>query len=303
MKTKILWILVVLALISFSCNDGEDVYEYTGIVEGVSVKVPALTGGKIINMNIKEGQFIEKGQLIAVVDTLELTINKDQVSASLEEIAVQTEIAKNNLSRIDNDYKYVKDKYDRMNKLYISNSIPKQSLDDVKNKYESVESALVSAKQNLNSVGAKRKQLEAQLKLIQKKINDAKIISPFAGYITSKFFEAGEAIMPLSPVVEIINTKKMETDIYVSETQLPEINLGQEVTINIDGTEKNLTGKIDWISPESEFTPKTILTPETRTSLVYAVKVAIDNPDGLLKHGMPVVVELSKGLLSDKNEK
>jgi HlyD family secretion protein len=292
MKIKILWVVVVLALIAFSCDNDENVDEYTGIVEGVSVKVPSLTGGKIINMNIKEGQFIEKGYLIAVVDTLELTINKEQVSASLEELSVQTEIARTNLSRTDNDYKYVKDTYDRMNKLYKSNSIPKQSLDDVKNKFETVKSALVSAKQNLKSIGAKRKQMEAQLKLIEKKINDAKINSPFAGYITSKFFEAGEAIMPMSPVVEIINTKKMETDIYVSETQLPEINLGQEVTINIDGTDKDLIGKIDWISPESEFTPKTILTPETRTSLVYAVKIAIDNPEGILKHGMPVVVQL-----------
>jgi HlyD family secretion protein len=296
MKTKILWVAVVLTLMVFGCDNGEDVYEYTGIVEGVSVKVPALTGGKIINMNIKEGQFVEQGQLIAVIDTSELAINKDQVAASLEELAVQTQIAKTNLSRTNNDYKYIKDKFDRMAKLYKSNSIPKQTLDDVKNKFESVESALVSAKQNLKSIGAKRKQMEAQLKLLEKKINDAKISSPFAGYVTSKFFETGEAIMKLNPVVEIINTKKMETDIYISETQLPEINLGQEVTINIDGTDKDLTGKIDWISPESEFTPKIILTPETRTSLVYAVKIAIDNPDAILKHGMPVVVEM-------KNEK
>ena len=292
MKIKIIWIVALLALIAFSCDNGENIYEYTGIVEGVSVKVPALTGGKIISMNIKEGQLVEKGQLIAVVDTQELKINKDQISASLEELAVQAEIARTNLSRTDNDYKYIKDKYDRMNTLYISNSIPKQSLDDVKNKFDSMESALLSAKQNLKSIDAKRKQLEAQLKLIQKKINDAKIISPFAGYVTSKYFEAGEAIIPMNPIIEIINTQKMETDIYVSETQLPEIQLGQKVTINIDGTDKNLTGNIDWISPEAEFTPKTILTPETRTSLVYAVKIAIDNPDGILKHGMPVVVEL-----------
>ncbi len=293
MKNKIIITLIILTFITFSCDNGEDVYEYTGIVEGVSVKVPALTGGKIINMNIKKGQFVETGQLIAVVDTLELTINKDQVAASLEELAVQTEIAKTNLFRTNNDYNYIKDKFERMNKLYKSNSIPKQTLDDAKNKFESIESALASAKQNLKSIDAKRKQLEAQLKLIEKKIDDAKIISPFAGYITSKFFETGEAIMQLNPVVEIINTKNMEMDIYVSETQLPEINLGQEVTINIDGTDKDLTGKIDWISPKSEFTPKTILTPETRTSLVYAVKIAIDNSDSILKHGMPVVVQLS----------
>lgn len=293
MKIKILWIAVIFALIGSGCDNGEEVYEYTGIVEGVSVKVPALTGGKIISMIISEGQFVEKGQLIAVIDTLELELNKMQVNASLEELAVQTQIAKTNLSRTTNDYEYLKDKYERTKKLYNGNSIPKQTLDDVENRFETVESALVSAKQNLKSIDAKRKQLDAQLNLMQKKINDAKIISPFSGYITSKYFEAGEAIGPLNPVIEIINTKKMETDIYVSETQLPEIQLGQEVTVNIDGTDQDLTGRIDWISPESEFTPKTILTPETRTSLVYAVKIAIDNPDGILKHGMPVVVELT----------
>jgi HlyD family secretion protein len=295
MNKKIMLILFVLVLIGMGCDNGEEAYEYTGIVEGVSVKVPALTGGKIIHMNINEGQYVKKGQLVAVIDTLELKLNKSQVSASLEELVVQNQIAKTNLSRITNDYEYAKENFERMSKLYKSNSIPKQTLDDVENKFESVESALVSAKQNLKSLDAKRKQLEAQLKLLQKKISDAQILSPFAGYITSKYFEEGEAVGPLNPVVEIIDTKKMETDIYVSETKLPEIKLNQEVTIKVDGTDRNLFGKIEWISPEAEFTPKTILTPETRTSLVYAVKVSIENPDGILKHGMPVVVQLKNG--------
>ena len=293
MKIKIIWIALLLAIL-VSCNNNDDVYEYTGIVEGISVKIPALTGGKILEMVIKEGQSVEAGQVIAIVDTLELTYNKDQIAASLEDLSVQTEIAKTNISRTNNDYKYVKEKFERMNELYKSNSITKQSLDDIKNNLESVESALVSAKQNLNSIDAKRKQLMAQLNLTKKKILDAKIITPISGIITSKYFESGEAVMPLSPVAEIINTNNMETKIYVSETQLPKIQLGQEVKINIDGMEENLSGKIEWISPKSEFTPKTILTPETRTSLVYAVKIAIDNPGGILKHGMPVVVELTK---------
>ena len=276
----------------FSCNNNDDVFEYTGIVEGISVKVPALTGGKILQMVIKEGQSIKVGQLIAVVDTMELIYTKDQIAASLEELLVQTEIAKTNLSRTNNDYVYAKEKYDRMNKLYKSSSIPKQSLDDIKNKLESVESTLVLARQNQNSIEAKRKQLNAQLKLIEKKIKDAKIYAPLSGFVTSKYFETGEAVMQLSPVVEIININVMETKIYVSETRLPKINLGQEVTIKIDGIDEDMSGEIEWISPESEFTPKTILTPETRTSLVYAIKVTIDNPNAILKHGMPVVIQM-----------
>jgi len=294
MNNRLMLNLSVLATLVIGCGNGEKGYEYTGIVEGTSVKVPALTAGKIITMNIKEGQQVEQGQLIAVIDTVELAINKMQITASLEDLAVQNQIANTNLKRTMNDFNYVKDTYERMSNLYKSNSIPKQTLDDIQNKYETVESALTSAKQNLKSIDAKKKSLEAQLKLIEKKINDAQINSPLSGYVTSKFYENGEAVMMLSPVVEIIDTKNTETDIYVSETQLPEIKLGQEVTVKIDGSDKNLTGKIDWISPEAEFTPKTILTPETRTSLVYAVKVSIENPDGILKHGMPIVVEFKK---------
>ncbi len=292
MKNKILWFLLISVLLVFSCNNNDDVFEYTGIVEGISVKVPALTGGKILQMVIKEGQSIKVGQLIAVVDTMELIYTKDQIAASLEELLVQTEIAKTNLSRTNNDYVYAKEKYDRMNKLYKSSSIPKQSLDDIKNKLESVESTLVLARQNQNSIEAKRKQLNAQLKLIEKKIKDAKIYAPLSGFVTSKYFETGEAVMQLNPVVEIININVMETKIYVSETRLPKINLGQEVTIKIDGIDEDMSGEIEWISPESEFTPKTILTPETRTSLVYAIKVTIDNPNAILKHGMPVVIQM-----------
>ena len=96
--------------------------------------------------------------------------------------------------------------------------------------------------------------------------------------------------MPLSPVVEIIDIRTIETKIYISETQLSQVKYGQNVRVIIDGLEKNMTGQVSWISPKSEFTPKSILTPETRTSLVYAVKISIDNPEGLLKHGMPVVL-------------
>ena len=88
---------------------------------------------------------------------------------------------------------------------------------------------------------------------------------------------------------------KVWTKVYVSELLLPKINTGDEVEIFIDGIDDTKTGEVSWISPKAEFTPKNILTDETRTSLVYAVKVIIDNPDKILKHGMPVKVVLNFG--------
>jgi len=108
----------------------------------------------------------------------------------------------------------------------------------------------------------------------------------------SKYFEAGEAIPPFTPILEIIDINEMTTNIYISEKLLAKVKHGQQVSVSVDGLDKTLSGRISWISPKAEFTPKNILTPETRTSLVYAVKVSVKNEDGVLKHGMPVVIEL-----------
>jgi len=75
---------------------------------------------------------------------------------------------------------------------------------------------------------------------------------------------------------------------------LAQVKIGAVVKVAVDGVDKPLDGKIKWVASESEFTPKTILTQETRTTLVYRIKAAVDNPDGLLKIGMPVDVSLAE---------
>jgi HlyD family secretion protein len=94
----------------------------------------------------------------------------------------------------------------------------------------------------------------------------------------------------MAALVEIILLDTIRVKMYVSEKMIPKIVYGQEVKIRVDGLNHTLPGIISWISPKAEFTPKTVLTREVRTSLVYAVQIKIPNPDGLLKHGMPVEV-------------
>ncbi len=112
------------------------------------------------------------------------------------------------------------------------------------------------------------------------------------GVITNKYYEPGEAVPPLAPIAEVISLEQVWVKIYLSETMLPQIKTGQEVKVKIDGSNQTLVGTISWINSKAEFTPKTILTPETRTSLVYAAKVLIPNKDYILKHGMPVEIHL-----------
>ena len=284
--------LFVLLLILSGCGNNGEENLYTGILEGTSVRVPALTGGQIENLFVNTGELVQKGQVIARIDSLELIYQRQQLTAMLQELKVQSEIAQTDLERTVKDLNYVETKYRRIDELYKTESASKQNRDDVENQLNNLKAVHLAAKQKLQSIAAKRNQIQAQINSINKKIGDTAISSPISGIVTNKYFEAGEAIPTLSPIVEVLDIDKLETKIYISESLLPQVKYGKPVTIRIDGLKKEVPGKVIWVSPKAEFTPKTILTPETRTSLVYAVKISLDNVDGLLKDGMPVVVEL-----------
>jgi len=275
-----------------SCSSGDDALIYTGVVEGTAIQIPSMTGGQIIELLIDTGQEVEQGQIIAMVDTLELSYQRDNLNGILQEIASQEQSAAANSSRAQKELSYVQEKYQRFDDLRKTESVSQQLVDDLKNQLQNAESAYQIARKQYESLAARRSQVQAQLKSIGKKIKDARIISPSAGIITNKYYEKGEAIPPLAPIAEVINLDEVWVKIYLSEKMLPRIKTGQEAKVKIDGTEQTLSGKISWINAKAEFTPKTILTPETRTSLVYAAKVLIQNPDHILKHGMPVEIHL-----------
>lgn len=288
---------VIISLMFFylmGCGNHNDENQYTGILEGTSVKVPALTGGQIIKLLVDTGDEVLEGQTIAHIDSLELLYQSQQLLAIKDELDAQQDMAHTDLKRTEKDQNYIETKYHRIKQLYQKQSATKQNLDDIENQLNNLKAVHLAAKQKLMSIAAKKRQIEAQINSLNKKLSDATIKSPLNGTVTNKYFEAGEAIAPLSPVIEVMNIVKLETKIYVSETLLPKIKHGQGVDIKVDGLDEELSGKIIWVSPKAEFTPKTILTPETRTSLVYAVKVSIENGSRILKDGMPVVVKLPK---------
>ncbi len=286
--------LLVLALLWMGCQRNGSEQAYTGEVEATTVQVPALTGGKILRLFVETGDTVVTGQVIACTDTTELCYQKEQLKAGLEKVAMQRKLAETSLSRARNDAEYLEKKLKRFQQLYEQNSIPQQTLEDVENRYQAARAALESARQQFLGIRAEEKKLRAQLKLLTKKIHDATVRSPLSGIVSAKYYEAGEVVPPGRAVVEVIRLEKVWVKIYLSERILPRIQVGQSVTVRVDGLESTLPGRIAWISPRAEFTPKTIYTPETRTSLVYAVKVNIDNPNHVLKRGMPVEILLNE---------
>jgi len=293
LKISLLALLLPTLLLLASCEKkNNSSFQASAIIEGTAIKVAAQTGGYLLHVNVEEGEEVESGDTLAVVDAEKLGYQLAQIQASLDELNVQHRLATTNLRRAQEDYDYAKTKYERYRDLVEKNAASQQTLDDLKIVHDRATTALESAKQSLQALGSKEKGLAAQGKLLQRQINDAMVKAPISGTITTKFYDAGETIPPNAPVVEIIDLAKMWTKVYVSETYLPHIKIGQTAQVKIDGTSQTLSGTVTWISSKAEFTPKNILTPESRTALVYAVKISIENPDRILKHGMPVSIIL-----------
>jgi len=289
----LLGLIVVCGGVSGCGRDGK-ASVYTGVLEGKSVDVPAMTGGKVVSLLVDTGEEVAAGDTLALIDTSELSLQREQLTAGLEELAVQREIAETNLAQRKKDLDYVREREGRVQDLFEKQATPQQSLDDLRNEAERARSAYEAAGQQVRSLDARRKQMEAQVGTVDKKLRDAVIISPGDAMVSTIYYEMDEAVAPVQPVLELIRVNELEIKIYVSEEMLPRVRPGEEATIRVDGLDRKFPGRVSWISPKSEFTPKNILTPETRTSLVYAVKVAVPNPDRVLKHGMPVEVVLNE---------
>ena len=284
--------LILCSQMFLGCSGGGDQNTYTGIVEGTTVQVPAMTGGKIENLLTDVGEAVDAGQIIARIDTSELHLQLMQVLASRDELLAQEDLATTQLKSARKDENHLRQKFGRFKELLQSQSVNQQAVDDLENQLLRAEAGRKKAEQQFAAIAARKKQISAQENLLLKKISDATVVTPISGIVSSKYFEAGEAIPPLNPLVEVIDLQEVWVKIYLNETELSQIKIGNTVAVMADGVSEDIPGKISWISPRAEFTPKTILTPETRTSLVFAVKITIENPEQLLKQGMPVEVRL-----------
>jgi HlyD family secretion protein len=163
---------------------------------------------------------------------------------------------------------------------------------DLLRKTQALLNAGAATRQRRNELRTKVSVLTAQKKGIELQLRDAVIRAPIRGVVLTKYVNKGEFVSPGTLIAEVADLTRLKALIYLPLAELAKIKIGQNVNVFIDGIQKPISGTITWVAAEAEFTPKTILTKETRTTLVYAVKVKVNNSDGRLKIGMPVDVQL-----------
>jgi HlyD family secretion protein len=281
-------LIVVIALLS-ACSGNKNKSDAYGTFESTEVTISTETAGKLIFLNTDEGQVLKKGDTIALVDTVQLALRRDEIIAQKKSESTKLDNITAQIKVIEEQKKTSQVDKDRLVKLFKDGAATQQQMDDVNGLLAVYDKQISSIEtqnaQVLNEDAAYTKQI-AQ---INDQIKRSLIINPDNGTVLTKYAEASEVVTLGKPLYKIADLTDIYLRIYVSGSQLPQIKLGQKVKVLVDKNEKEnkeYEGIITWISSSSEFTPKIIQTKEERVNLVYAVKVKVKN-DGTLKIGMP----------------
>ncbi|GGG98391.1 membrane protein [Polaribacter pacificus] len=286
---KINYILGLSLITSlFSCTNSNEKADGYGNFEATEITISAESNGKIMQFDLEEGDLLDKGAFIGYIDTIQLVYNQYVLEVSKSLASSKSKGVLSQINVLKAKLKTANINKTRVENLIEDNAATQKQLDDLQGEINVLEQQIKSIEVQNTPVINELKSLDIQLKKNLDQIQKSKIINPVQGTVLTKYAEANEVTSFGKPLYKIADLKSMQLRVYVSETQLANIKIGQEVSVKIDQAEnmKTFKGTIRWIASEAEFTPKIIQTKEERVALVYGVKIAVQN-DGSLKIGMP----------------
>ncbi len=288
---RFLTTLSVSALL-FSCSTGNGNYDATGSFEATEIIVSSQANGRILALNLNEGDRLLQGQTVGVIDSTQLYLQKMSLLSNARGVRAQQPDIRKQTASIQEQIRTQEREKARVQRLLESNAASRKQLDDIEAQTEVLQKQLLALtstlEKNSENISAQSSTLAIQVAQLDDQLEKTQIISPIAGTVLNRYAEAGELATMGTPLFKIADTGILFLRAYVTNDQLAQIKLNGEVTVRVDdgqGDMKPYKGRISWISDKSEFTPKTIQTKNERANRVYALKIAVPN-DGFLKIGM-----------------
>lgn len=289
--------LIIFTLGTFmfllSCNRNKFEHDASGTFEATEVIVSSEANGKLESFQLTEGDQLSKGQYVGYVDSIQLYLKKRQLLATNKAIQVKRPDISVQVSSIKEQIAKAEFEKRRIQRLLADNAATQKQLDDANSQIEvlkkSLNAQVNSLSTSVNSLNEESNTNTVQVSQIEDQLKKCKIINPIQGTVLNKFIEEKEVVTQGKALYKIADTKNLFLRAYIVSEQLEKIKIGQKVKVFINISEnkqKSYPGTITWISDKAEFTPKTIQTQDERQNLVYAVKIAVTNTDGIIKIGM-----------------
>lgn len=272
--------------------------------------------GTVSTMSKREGDRAKQGDVIAQLDPAtyqsgyDLAVaRRDAAKAQLDVLLAGTrpediDEARANLAAAQASLANAEASFERQKSLAATNATTKQLLDDARMALDSgrakVDQMQVLLTKALNGpraedIDAARAQLraaEATVDLSRTQLDRTKLVAPANGTIMTRVIEPGTVVLPAANVYSMALDDEVWVRAFAPEPLLPRVVPGTDVTLTTDGTHKTYRGRIGYVSPAAEFTPKTVETPELRTQLVYRLRIRVENADDGIRQGMPMTITL-----------
>ena len=285
-------LLFGIAAVLTACNSGDKEYDATGTFEATETTVAAEQAGTLLTFSLEEGDNIEAGTEVGLIDTTQLWLKISQTEASKAVYQSQKPDQEKQIAATRQQLAKARTEQQRYKELVADGAAPSKMLDDASSQVQVLQRQLdaqVSALQtSTNALSRQMDAADVQVRQLRDQLLKCHIKSPASGTVLEKYVERGEYVTPGKPLFKIGDVRHMYLRAYITSAQLKNVKTGQKVKAFADyggGQKKEYAGTVTWISSRSEFTPKTILTDDERADLVYAVKIAIET-DGYVKIGM-----------------
>jgi HlyD family secretion protein len=289
--------LITSALAALSACADEHEPDAYGTFEAVEVVVSSQTGGQVHEFKPEEGMQLPLGTVAAVIDTAQLALERQQILAQRNASSSRSTEVSEQLGVLEVERDIAQRTYERTRRLHAARAATAQQLDQAEREYRTIMARIQAVQAQRASVGMDVTANDARVDQIADRIAKSIITNPQAGTVLTTYTRTGEIVQPGQPLYRIADLRTLVLRAYVTGAQLASVRLGQSAQVHVDQGDDELlalTGTVTWIASEAEFTPTPIQTREERADLVYAVKVLVANPDGVLRIGMPGDVTFSR---------
>ena len=289
-----LFLLLVFAT-AVSCRRDSQPDAY-GNFEADEVSVSAQTSGQLVTFTPTEGMHLAAGAVVGLVDTTQLALERAQMIAQREATSARVAEAGNQIGVYQAQLAIAQRNYERMRRLFEERAATAQQRDQAERDYRTLVAQIAAARAQQQSVSREVASTSARVAEITDKIRKSAIINPEAGTVLATYAKTGEVVQSGQALYKIADVDTLIMRAYITENQLSAVRLGQRVQVHVDqggGNLLTLPGVVRWVSSKAEFTPTPVQTRNERADLVYAVKIYVPNPKGVLKIGMPGDVSLT----------
>lgn len=332
MTTIKAWFTAAALVLCAACQESAPATaaRVSGQADATDVHIASEVGGRIVELAIQEGDRVSRGAVIAKLDTRDADLalrsaraERAQADAQLRlleagsrpedirQAEAQAAAVDADVAAAQADLQAAELDLQRFERLLQSNSGSQKQRDDAATRRDVARDRLAAARAREAAAraavarlksGSRREEIEAararvaavdaQIATLEKSKNDATVIAPMDGIVTERLLDPGEMAAPRAPIAVLTDLDHAWAEVFVDEPMIPRITLGQPATVFTDAGGPGIPGKVSFVASRAEFTPRNVQTAEDRSKLVFRVRIAVDNRQGILKPGMPVEAEI-----------